>query len=267
MSIVSTTMSAILVAGRLSGRSGRVLHALLSGLGLGLLSDDQLRELDELYYARDPLYRSEAWNERGLSAWEQRAVAETLEPGSRVVVLGAGGGREVLALLGHGYDAIGYESHPELRAFGQAFLERRGHPERLLAVARDDFPEVCRCDAVLIGWGAYSLISSEARRTCVLRSAAATAGSGGAVILSAFARPAHGRDLAMTLGVSRRLRQARKLRTLELGDTLAPNLVHVFTPDQIEAELGAGGIDMTSCRVVAQADDVTQYICAAGRVR
>lgn len=267
MSLVSATMRAILLAGRLSGRTGRILHAWLSGLGLGLLSDDQLRELDELYYACDPMYRSETWNERGLSAWEQQAVDENVPPGSRIAVPGAGGGREVLALLRQGYDAIGYESHPALRDFGSAFLERCRHPDRLLAMPRDEFPEVGHCDAVLIGWGAYSLISCQARRTRFLQGAAAATGPGGALMLSAFARPAHGRDLAMTLRMSKRLRQLRKLRTPELGDTLAPNLVHVFTPEQIESELRAGSIEMTSYRVVGQADDVTQYVCAAGRVR
>jgi SAM-dependent methyltransferase len=267
MSIVSATMRAILVAGRLSGRPGRVVHACLSGFGLGLLSDDQLRELDELYYERDPVYRSETWNERGLSRWEQRALDENVVPGARVVVLAAGGGREVLALLRQGYDAIGYESHPALRDFGGAFLEHRGHPDRLFSVHRDRFPAVGHCDAVLVGWGAYSLISSRSRRARLLREAATAVRPGGAVILSAFARPAHGRDLAMTLQISRWLRRVRKRRTLELGDTLAPNLVHVFTAEQIESELRAGGIEMTSYRAVAEADDVTQYICAVGRAR
>src|SRR5438105_1498095 len=95
-----------LAAGRVPGLVARVLRGVVNGLLLGALSDRTLRELDEHYYTGEEMYRTAEWNEQGLFAWEEAIVAAHFPAGAQVAVVGAGGGREVLALLGAGYEAV-----------------------------------------------------------------------------------------------------------------------------------------------------------------
>ena len=260
-------MRVVLATGRIPGRPGQAVRAVLNGVLLGVMSEDRLRALDEHYYDVDVMYRTTAWNERGLSAWERGAVQRTFPPGSRIVVPACGGGREVLALLDAGFDAIGYESHPGLVGFAERFLADHGHPGRAFAVARDRFPpEAGSWDGVLVGWGGYSLIAPRAARVSFLRDAGSATELGGALMLSCFARPAHGRELRVTARVARALQRGRT-GSMELGDTLAPNRVHVFTRAELDAELREAGLVLDSYATVSVADGITSYVCAIGRHR
>jgi hypothetical protein len=258
-------MASVLACGRLPDRLGRAARAGLGGLWLGLLDEPQLRALDERYYARDPLYLSTGWNERGLTPWEREAAETSFAPGSRVVVLACGGGREVLALLNAGFDAVGYESHPDLLAFAKRFLAERGHSGRARFVPRDAFPADEACTGVLVGWGAYSLIAPRQRRVALLHDAARATVAGGAVILSFFERPGRGRELRMTAGLASWVRRQRGRGPIELGDALAPNRVHVFTRSELDRELAEAGLMLESYRQVAMGDETTAYVCAIAR--
>lgn len=259
-------MRSVLATGAGHGRARRVLHAAISGLWLGVLSEQQLTALDEHYYETDPTYRTDGWNARGLWDWERETVTSAVPPGGRVVVAACGGGREVLGLLRAGYDAVGFESHPVLSAFGQAFLAERGHPGRVRQAERDRFPRIGPADAVLIGWGALSLIAPRERRTAFLRDAAGCAPDG-PVIMSVFTRSRIDRSLRLTAGLADPLRRLRRSNGVEVGDTLAPNRVHVFTREDVERELDEAGLVITAWSVVGAANEVTEYACAVARSR
>jgi len=260
-------MRIVLASGRIPGRPGQLLRGVLNGLLLGLMSDEHLRRLDEHYYRRDMTYRSVAWNEHGLAGWERNAVKRSFASHSRITVVASGGGREVLALLLAGFDATGYEPHPDLHRFAQGFLAANGYPGRALPMPRDNFPYTGRVDGVLVGWGGYSLIAPRARRVRFLSDAAATMPSGGGVLLSVFARVLHGRELQLTSRLASALRRIRGEAPIELGDTLAPNRVHVFTTAELRAEFDDAGIELESCGFVGAADSMTSYACATGRTR
>lgn len=209
------------------------------------------------------MYRTEKWNERGLFEWEERLVRAHLGGAERVVVPAAGGGREVLALLDAGFDAVGYEPHAELAAFGRGFLASRGHDERIGDCPRDEFPVVDGpVDAVLVGWGAYSLIHGRERRIRFLAGARAAMPTGGPLLISFFDRPEDTREVALTAAAANALRRLRGARPIELGDTLAPNLVHVFSRDQLVDEAAAVGFAVTSYEVVQAIDETTRYASA-----
>jgi hypothetical protein len=262
--LVAWVMRSVLAAGRLPGTAARAARAVLGGVWLGLLSESRLRALDEEYYRRDGTYRTAAWNERGLWEWEHKAVVGGFTPGARVIVPACGGGREVLALLRAGFDAVGYESHPQLREFAAALLTQRGFPGRILPMARDRFPPAARGEGVLVGWGAYSLIAPQARRVEFLQAAAAAAGAG-AVVLSGFAGAARGRELRLVASVAGGLRRLRRRPAVELGDTLAPNRVHVFTASELTLEIARAGLQTVRLEVVARAGDGVDYACAVAR--
>ena len=56
------------------------------------------------------------------------------------------------------------------------------------------------------------------------------------------------------------------LNFVELGDTLAPSRVHVFTREELEGELHEAGLRSERYRVLMEADPVTSYAYAVARV-
>jgi hypothetical protein len=237
----------------------------LNGVWLGLLSEAGLRALDEGYYDGEYAYRSDEWNERGLFDWEGELVAAHFPGGGRVAVPACGGGREVLALLGSGFDATGYESHPVLAGYGRDFLAGRGHPDRVRPVARDRFPEAAApCDGIVVGWQAFALLHGRERRIEFLTGARGSVEAEAPVLLSFFARDGDSRELRWTAAIANAIPGARR-PAVELGDTLAPNRVHVFSRAEIEAELSAAGFALAEYRTLGRADENTMYAAAVGR--
>ncbi len=236
---------------RARGRAAATLTAVTDGVALGLLDRAALAEVDRLFYdrTREPLpdggeadYADDAWNGQGLFAWEERVADAHLPAGARVLVTGAGGGREVLGLRRRGLDAVGYEPHPGLRAAGARLLAAEGHPGTLRAVARDAFPDdPGPYDAVVVGWGSYMLVPGRARRTAFLRRARAVVPDGAPLLLSFWPRSQVPARPRVTHAVAGALRRARGAEPVELGDLLAPNFVHAFTRPEVEAELSASG--------------------------
>jgi hypothetical protein len=238
---VGLAMRSLLACNRVPGRAGRALRGLLGGVWLGLLDEGALRRLDERYYEADRTYRSAEWNARGLDPWEREAVQRAFAPGQRIAVAACGGGREVLALVESGYDATGYESHEMLRAFGECFLSGRGLRDRVRPALRDSWPESGACDGAVVGWGALSLISPRPRRQSFLAGAAAAVAPGGRLVLSCFEQAGGGRELRLVFGIASRLRALRRAAPVEAGDAMAPNLVHLFTREELSDELQAAG--------------------------
>ena len=260
-------VTAALASARVPRTLERVTHGALAGLWLGVLSDDGLRALDERYYDAEPVYRTAEWNERGLFGWERALVEAHFPRGGRVVVLACGGGREVLALLGEGFDAVGYEPHPALAAYADELLTAHGHPGRVHASPRGALPpDAGEADAVVVGWGGYSLVRGRAARVGLLAGARGLLPSGGPVLVSFFEMPVHGRQLRATRAIAGALRRARGRTPPELGDTLAPNLVHVFTPAGVADEVAAAGLELADHRLVGEADAVVSYGAAVARV-
>lgn len=243
-------------------------RTVLNGLWLAALSEDDLRALDEHYYDDAGSYRTAEWNEQGLFPWEQRLVDEHVPCDGRVVVLACGGGREVLALRRGGRDAVGYEPHPALVAVAQQTLAAAGHPGCVHPVGRDAFPSGAGpCAAVLVGWGAYSLVHTSARRTALLRDAHAHLEAGAPVVLSFFERPESHREVRWTKAIADVGRRLRGAAALELGDTLSPNAVHLFTRAELADEATAAGFDVAAHGAIGEAEGSITYAAAVLRSR
>lgn len=234
---------------RLQARFADLPRILFQGLWLGLLSRERLARLDEFYYgeaqANQPDYAGDGHNLRGLFDWESAAVARHFPRGGRVVVTGAGGGRELVWFLQQGYDAVGYEPHPQLVTAGRELLRGRDFDERLHPCDRDRFPTgATPCDAVIVGWCSYMLIPGRSRRVGFLRGARAVL-SPGAPLLVSFAVREPGQmlfhEVARLANVARRLRRDE---LVEAGDMLSPNFIHHFTRDELAAELSAAGFQL-----------------------
>jgi hypothetical protein len=241
---------AALASAKLPTKVAFTARAVINGVWLGVLSDDHLRALDEAHYRRVAMYTAPDWNERGLFDWERDLVTEHVPAGARIAVLAAGGGREVLALRNIGYEAVGFESHPELAASARAFLAHRGFSDAAHHVPRDSFPrDAGDFAAVIVGWGAYSLIHGRDRRVQLLSQIRGHIDPGAPVLVSYFRRQDDYREARLTRRLANGLRKVTRRPGIELGDTLSPNLVHVFTDSEIIDEARAAGFDVKTSQV------------------
>lgn len=221
------------------------------GLFLGIVGEPTLDRLDEQYYLQTPYYHTDTYNQRGLFDWELAAIKRHFPSTGRIVVIGAGAGREMIALASLGYEALGYEPHEALTAYGQDLLLRTGTPGLILPMTRDQWPaDPGPIAAVVIGWGVYHSIRTRATRITFLSAMRAALDDGTPVLLSFFTlrgAPLYHRTVAKVGSTIRRL---RRRPPIELGDVLTPFVAHQFSDGEIEAELNAAGF-----RLVEQGDN------------
>ena len=83
----------------------RLASAVHEGFWLGCLSAEDLNAVTAGHYEQSREYSSPEHNQRGLFDWEAAALNRYFQPGSRILVAAAGGGREILALRRAGFQA------------------------------------------------------------------------------------------------------------------------------------------------------------------
>jgi hypothetical protein len=252
-------------------------EAAFTGFWLGILGDRALAEVDDNMYRRSATYRDDTYNRSGLFAWEAEAVEGYFGDARRLVLIGAGGGREVLALAKMGYTVDGYECNPALVSTaatllageygtstsdrvsgesegatvlageigGPAPLPRRAGAASVALLARDEVPATGDpYDGAIMGWSAYMLIPGSERRIRFLRRLRALMSDGAPLLLSFYTRdgdPPRLRRIARTANALRRLLCREPV---DLGDDLAPNRVHHFTEPEVTRELREAGFTL-----------------------
>jgi hypothetical protein len=237
----------------LVGRYFRVVMAIFTGFWLGILSRPQFERVDDLAYEGERKrhnaidYLSEAHNRQGLFAWEVEALERYFPERGRLALLGAGAGREVLALKARSYDVEAWECQPAFVAFANDLLARDGHDPAVTVVPRDVVPEgPTGFDGLIIGWGTYTLVPGRHRRIALLRSLREKVEPGTPILCSFYVRRAGETRFAITTRVGNALRRILRREPVELGDYLDPNFVHMFTEDQVRAEFEAAGFELRS---------------------
>lgn len=232
---------------RLTQRVNRLIEAVVDGVWLGVLDRSALDRVDEAYYKHWGEYDQDAYNLGGLTEWEAEAIDRHFPSGGRVVVTGAGAGREVLGLIGRGFDAVGYEPNEELVLFGAGLLERQGHAGLLRTVERDAFPDGGeRWDGVVVGWCSYMLIPGRSRRVAFLRSARERVPEAAPALLSFYAMTTNRIPFVVTARIANVIRRVRRRDPVEVGDALSPNYAHHFTREEIESELRDAGFSLVA---------------------
>lgn len=237
------------------------LRGCFDGLCLGVLNSRITAEIDEAYYHQAREYLDAAYNRQGLWPWEAQAIERYFNGVQRIAVTSAGGGREVLALLKAGYDAVGFEPNKELRGFGSQLISELDPDDRMRPCVRDHWPtDAVGFDAAIVGWGGYMLIAGRKTRVAFLKGAAERLPTGAPVLLSFFVREVTNIRFRTVTAVAGPLRRVLRREPVEPGDVLVPNLAHYFTRDEIASELEEGGFEVV-------AFEVDDYGWAVGRVR
>jgi hypothetical protein len=165
----------------------RVFDRSRSELVAALASDEVLRQFNDLGYGTTRSYHPDSPSFRAyLFPWEQKAIDEFFaRPPAHVLVGGAGGGREALALVDMGYRVTAFEPSDVL----SSALARQARRIDRLAVYRgryEDLPTLTTLDggpevnleglgpfdAVIVGWGSFSHLRTDRLRVATLESLA-----------------------------------------------------------------------------------------------
>jgi hypothetical protein len=231
-------------ADRWFNRFVKVVEAVHEGFWLGCLSVDDLDAITAEYYRQSHEYASEQHNLRGFFDWEGPVVHRYFKAGSHILVAGAGGGREVIALRRAGFQAEGFECNAALLRASEALFQQLGEPQGVIFCAPDSVPPGPPIyDGLIVGWSAYTHIPTRRRRVAFLQGMRQRTLLGSPVLLSFFTRETVSpyEEIAYrTACLCRFLSRGRK-ETPELGDHLTWSYTHHFVRAELEEELSASG--------------------------
>lgn len=226
--------------------AARALH---DAFFLGWLDRRDLLAATAAAYARWGRYAEREYNLSGLSSWEIEALERNFAGCRSVLVAGAGGGRECVALARRGLEVTGFDCSPELVGGARALLEELGLRGTMLFAEPDSLPpDLPVFDGVVVGWGAYMHIPGRGRRVAFLGRLRAHVRSEGPILLSFYTRSEGSRTILWTWRMARAVRRARGSREpVEPGDVLRDTFDHHFTEDEVCGELADAGFEMLQC--------------------
>ena len=151
-------------------------------LAAGLLREDELQDASEARW-RD-FGTAVADGDAGLAGFERDFYTRFLRPADRVLLVGSGAGRDLLALHRMGYDVTGVEQVSSLVTASRTLAERHGvsipvSEGRIQTVQLNGM-----FDAVIFSLGCYSYVQGHDARVAVLRRLGQHLGRVGRVLLS-----------------------------------------------------------------------------------
>ena len=227
----------------------RLIQSVFTGFWLGILSQSDLDSVDDAYYVGGrgkrlgPIdYTRTDYNKRGLFEWEKKAIETYFPVGGSVALIGAGGGREVLALRRLAFRVEAWECQPGFVNTANDLLVAEGFEPSVAYAPRNTVPAGTEMfDGLVIGWGTYTLVPGRARRIDLLGELRTWVETGSPILLSFFTRRPGDSQFPIAAAVGNLARRILRRERLEVGDSLDPNFVHHFVESEMESELAAGG--------------------------
>lgn len=246
------------LAQRGAGLLNRLSETLISALFMGLIDDEEFQKWDVYPHqgssGPDDLLNGMA---EGFQPWEKQVFEAAGSPKSgKALVIGAGGGRESVALSREGLEVDGIEYCSELAEYTQSALEQESIDISVTSPDRFEVPgEKGTYDAVFIGRYYFSYIHDRNERIEFLESLREVLRDDAVVMFSYFDRPEDpSSNLARLFRVQTPIANfLRKIRGkgaqhVEVGDHLDPNTPvfhHHFIRSEIESELKGAGFSAT----------------------
>lgn len=251
-------LRALDAAARVTERLARLASAIREETAIAWIPPDARASLTARVFDRERTYApSGNIFKLGLFPWEIELLAPPFPARGRIIVGGAGGGREALALLERGYSVVAFDPASELVRAGEPALAAFGGVLRCAS-----YEDVVRCargdesalsdafrepfDGVVLGWGSLSLVISDAERLSLFRALRTLAPR--APVLLTFDEPATGET---TPGRARALLRRAYSRFGAPGYSgermrYAPwaGVIRESAPDEVEAVVRAAGYEV-----------------------
>jgi len=189
----------------------------------------------------------------GLFGWEEPFVRRFLKPDDRILIVGSGSGREVIALRRDGYNVEGLEPATAAAELSRDIMKKAGvqAPIRIGGIETVELDG--QFDLFVFSWYCYSYIAHRPTRIAALRSARAHLAPGGRIILSYII----GEPIPKRLPFGAARLAARLTRagwTPENNDVLAfepggLHFEHHFAPGEVEDEARAAGLKVAALQL------------------
>jgi hypothetical protein len=232
------------------------VYSLLAGFWLGVLGEKSYDAIDEIFYSQRSMYSDDEYNTSGLFDWEKLMIEKYFKNARHLLLIAAGGGREVVELSKMGYQLDSYECNPRLVNFGNALLEKEGISARIELLSRDQVPPKNRkYDGVILGWGAYSHIRGSERRKQFISQLNPFLKDKAPLMISFVFRDKDTKQDKIVCHIANIFRFIRRRPRAERGDRMSYNFFHFFTKEEIYSELQA-------CKFKAIDYSVNEYGCA-----
>jgi hypothetical protein len=228
-----------------------------SELVAALASDAVLDRFNDIAYGGTRSYRPDTSSFRAyLFPWEEETVRRFFpEPPAHVLVGGAGGGREALALLDLGYHVTAFEPSPQLAealasrardieglTVYRARYEELPHLRGASGEENVDVRSLAPIDAVIAGWGSFSHLRTRELRVSVLESLARA--TEGPILVSFLGLYEERGAPASLLGRLRRALPRRGGRGSGDMFSVYVGFFHRTNEPEIEALAGAAGLEI-----------------------
>lgn len=210
----------------------------------------RLQELQRsIANAWEEVSRRERYNLSGLLPSESALYARFLKPGDRILVVGCGSGRELIALLKLGHRVEGLDIAPRAIALAHQRLEKEGLQAKLSTGPIEDVALSGSFDAFIFSWFCYGYIPQFETRVGVLRKLKAHLNPGGRILIGYV--PAEPPPRSLPIRLTRFVaRLTRSDWRPELGDVVGPasggwrciDYEHQFVDGEFEKEARAAGL-------------------------
>lgn len=214
----------------------------------GTLRLHELRQAIQRQWEESSARESERHIASGLMPWEQALYLPFLRPGDRILVVGCGNGRDLLALLERGFRAEGLDLSPRCTGIARDVLDRRGLRANLVAADITTAALPAPVDVAIFSWFCYGYIPQAETRVGVLRRVMAQLNPGGRILISYIPSPAPPRRLPIRLA-----RLVARLcgsdwqpedgdRVFLAGPDQFVRYEHRFSAEAFEREMNAAGL-------------------------
>jgi hypothetical protein len=214
------------------------LDAFSAGFWLGVMSEKSLDYSGELSHNRNKSYTDDKYNQSGLFEWEKPIIEKHFSNAKTILLIAAGGGREVLALSKMGFDVDAYECNSNLIEYGNTLLQKSNVNVKINYLPKNSVPgEINKYDGVIVGWGAYSLMNGSKNRLSFLSGLYPFLHKDTPLMISFLWMGERGRRDKIIKNVSNFFRIFGKRDKTEPGDRLEPDFIHFFTEDEIKYEI------------------------------
>ena len=181
---------------------------------------------------------------RGLHDWEEKIIAEHVLPTGKVLVVGSGGGREILALCEKGYQVEGIDVDQKVVGKSNSYFEEHHISAKVQHASCEEFSfQSGPYDLVYFSWYVYCYVFPKKSRHDLLKRVAANLSPEGCCMMVLLSSSDKGGGLVLSLA-----QWVSKITcgeaALEKGDWFDSDLAveHIFTETEMAEEAEAAGL-------------------------
>lgn len=223
------------------------IEAIRSGIFMGLIDDQSFQAFDTYPFDETGPLDVSAETQRGLEPWERQIVREHLDDAKSVLVVAAGGARELVGLHELGYDTTGVEYGRQLCEASRRELTLRECSATLQSCERFEVPVSDESyDAAFVARKFLSHVHGRSRRIELLVNIRQSLRSDATLVIAYYTRQRDTLAFRMQAALANILRKLRGRRDfpVEVGDHLDPESPlyhHHYIWEELRDELQAAG--------------------------